>query len=75
MLNLSENGNYNPNLVWINQIEDRFLCVVCTMFTLHNFVNAYAYTRLQNEQAQSERIMEEVIVMIFFYVSFESYFT
>ena len=27
VLNLSENGNYNPNLVWINKIPIRFLSV------------------------------------------------
>ena len=27
VLNLSENGNYNPNLVWINKIQKRFLRV------------------------------------------------
>ena len=27
MLNLSDKDNYNPNLVWIKQIQDRFLCV------------------------------------------------
>ena len=27
MLNQSERCNYNPNLVWINQIPDQFLCV------------------------------------------------
>ena len=27
MLILSENGNYNPNLDWFNQIPKKFLCV------------------------------------------------
>ena len=27
MLNLSENGNYNPNFVWINKIPKRYLIV------------------------------------------------
>ena len=25
---LSENGNYNPNCVWIDKIEQRLLCVM-----------------------------------------------
>ena len=27
MLNLSENGDYNPNMFWINKIPKIFLCV------------------------------------------------
>ena len=27
MLNLSEKGIYNPNFIWITQIQDRFLCL------------------------------------------------
>ena len=27
VLNLSQNGNYNQNLVWINKIPKTFLCV------------------------------------------------
>ena len=30
VLNISEKGNHNPNLVWINQIQKRFsLCEGC----------------------------------------------
>ena len=28
VLNLSEKGNYNPNLVWINKIQKQFLCAL-----------------------------------------------
>ena len=42
VLNVSEKINYNPNLYWINQILDRFLCclpyadgLVFSLYLLH----------------------------------------
>ena len=42
--NKSENGRYNPNLVWINEIQKRFLCVHETKIYIYIFFNAPGYS-------------------------------
>ena len=29
---ISENGNYNPNLIWINKIQKIFICVYISCY-------------------------------------------
>ena len=67
MLNLSENGNYNPALAWINKCQKIFLCVQVRSSNWRSKALALDTEKSFSNQIKSNR--NQIIFTIFRFIS------